>query len=159
MSPEKLPTSEIQRLTQFSRLLERAHQQSEADLVIRLEKDPVPTEEEVMLGAFREMIEPEVRDAVFEMLHKGYAPESSGYAGKHGERQQIDGYFLIDPDTKKEIEALGTSLSVTTYDELSPHGSKKMKLVLDSNRSNQTLKGLNKHGTRLLRSYQTAESQ
>lgn len=59
-----------------------------------------------MLGAFREMIEPQVRDAVSECQRKGYPTESSGFGGEFDQIQSLDGYFKIDEETKKKIEAL-----------------------------------------------------
>ena len=45
----------------------------------RVEHDPVPTKEELSMGAYAEMIEPQVRDAVFMIRKKGYNTVSSGF--------------------------------------------------------------------------------
>ncbi len=94
----------------FQALRETAHEEMDADLGARLRANPVPTEEEIMAGAFREMIEPQVRDAVFAMRRKGYATQSSGFGGENGELQVIDGYFDIDPETEEAIRSLGVEV-------------------------------------------------
>ncbi len=63
-----------------------------------------------MAGAFREMIEPQARDALFEMYKKGYSTESSGFGGEDSEYQQIDGYFELDDETKKKLEEAGVKI-------------------------------------------------
>ena len=82
----------------------------EKELQARLEKNPKPSEEELRAAAFREWLEPQVRDAIAEMYRKGYATQSSGFYGDHNEIQAIDGYFSVDDDTKKKIEALGAEV-------------------------------------------------
>lgn len=91
----------------FQRLREQIHKQVEIETEKRIKENPKPTEEEIMVGAFREMIEPQVRDAVFEFYRKGYSTESSGFGGEFGETQSLDGYFEIDEKTKEKMEVLG----------------------------------------------------
>jgi hypothetical protein len=47
----------------------------------RLKDNPTPTEEELYMGAFKEWLEPQVRDAIPEMYRKGYGTVSSGFHG------------------------------------------------------------------------------
>jgi hypothetical protein len=76
----------------------------------RLETNPNPTEEELRAGAFNEWIEPQARDAVFEMLKKGYGTQSSGFYGEHNEFQAVDGYFTVDEETIKKLKAMGVQV-------------------------------------------------
>lgn len=92
---------------ELNRLREEAHAQIERETQERIKNNPKPTEEEILAGAFREMIEPQVRDALFEMYKKGYSTESSGFGGENSEYQQIDGYFELDDETKKKLEDAG----------------------------------------------------
>lgn len=86
--------------TDFQSLRMIAIRQTEQDTAERITTNPVPTEVELQIGAFAEEMEPQVRAAVLEMNRKGYATESSGFAGEHGELQMVDGYFEIDEHTK-----------------------------------------------------------
>ena len=56
------------RIRQFEQLRERIHKQLEEETAKRIAENPKPTEEEIYLGAFKEMIEPQVREAVFALL-------------------------------------------------------------------------------------------
>lgn len=98
------------RIRQFEQLRERIHKQLEEETAKRIAENPKPTEEEIYLGAFKEMIEPQVREAVFALLKKGYTPESSGFYGDHNDMQGIDGFFEIDDETKRKLEARGVEV-------------------------------------------------
>jgi len=93
-------------------LREEAHRQIGEETRIRIKYNPHPTEEELQIGAFKEQLEPQVRDAIFTMIKKGYIPESSGFGDEHGEMQVIDGYFTIDQNTKKKLEDMGMTVTV-----------------------------------------------
>ena len=113
---EKQPSSTIEtdldkeKLEKFSKLREQTHQAIERETNERIKNNPTPTEEEILVGAFNEMIEPQVRDAVFELHKKGYATESSGFGGEHWQTQSLDGYFEIDDETKQKIEEAGAKV-------------------------------------------------
>lgn len=92
---------------QFQRLRQDVLAQVEREAAERIARNPTPTEEKVRAGAFREMIESQCRDAAFAMRRKGYATESSGFGGTHGEVQQIDGNFEIDAETEARLRAIG----------------------------------------------------
>lgn len=95
---------------QFQRLRQETLAQVERETAERISKNPTPVEEEIRAGAFREMIEPQCRDAMFAMRRKGYATESSGFGGRHGEIQQIDGNFKIDGETEERLRAIGVAV-------------------------------------------------
>jgi hypothetical protein len=96
----------------FSELRKKTHTDMYPAIEKRIVENPIPTKEELFVGAFGEMLEPQVRGAIFLLQKKGYASESSGFGGEHGVTQTIDGYFLLDEDTKKNIEALGVTVLV-----------------------------------------------
>ncbi|MBU1180155.1 hypothetical protein KJ885_04385 [Patescibacteria group bacterium] len=110
--PEKFPTFNVEqeKFKQLEKLREDAHTQIEREVAERIKNNPRPTEEELLVGAFHEMIEPHVRDATFGMYKKGYSTESSGFGGENSEYQQIDGYFEIDAQTKEKLEAIGAKI-------------------------------------------------
>lgn len=91
----------------FQRLRQETLTRVEQETTERIAQNPTPTEEETRAGAFREMIEPQCRDAMFAMRRKGYATESSGFGGTHGEVQQIDGNLEIDAETEARLRAIG----------------------------------------------------
>lgn len=55
------------------------------------------------------MLEPQVRDAIFEMRRKGYATESSGFGG-YGDIQSLSGYLEIDNKTKDKLNQAGVKI-------------------------------------------------
>jgi hypothetical protein len=95
---------------QFGQLRQRIHLSMKEEWALRMKQNPKPTEEEFYMGAFKEWIEPQVRDAVLEMNRKGYATQSSGFDGRTFEQQQIDGHFAIDEKTKELLEQMGVQV-------------------------------------------------
>lgn len=114
------PPQQEARAESFSELRAQSHAQIERETAERVKNNPKPAEDEVTAGAFHEMIEPQVRDAVFEMRKKGYATESSGFGGKSGEVQQIDGNFEIDQKTAEMLRRNGISVVTQETDEAIP---------------------------------------
>ncbi|MFH1677866.1 MAG: hypothetical protein ABH888_03590 [Patescibacteria group bacterium] len=65
---EQFYNPELERLEQFAELRKKTHEKIEVETAGRIKDDPKPTDEEIRVGAFREMIEPQVRDALFEFF-------------------------------------------------------------------------------------------
>jgi hypothetical protein len=103
-------SAQAEKAKKFSELRKAVHQTIDLATEKRLKENPVPTEEEIMIGAFAEMLEPQVREAIFIFFKKGYPTESSGFAGDTGEIQQIDGYFSLDETTKQQLKSLGAEV-------------------------------------------------
>ena len=61
---------------------ERADDQSNEDLRVRLQKNSSPSDDERRLGAYKEMLEPQIRDAIMVLVKKGYITIDSGYDGR-----------------------------------------------------------------------------
>jgi hypothetical protein len=95
---------------QFSRLRQSVHEQMKMETASRLHDNPTPTEEELYMAAFREWLEPQVRDAIPLMYKKGYATQSSGFHGTKTELQLIDGYFDVDEETKQKLADMGVEV-------------------------------------------------
>lgn len=85
-----------------------AYRQVVRELKNRLVTNPEPTQEELNLGVYLEMLEPQVRDTVRELNQKGYCTWSSGF---YGNTQAVDGYFSVPPETKIELEKLNVDVS------------------------------------------------
>lgn len=66
---------------------------------------------EKTLGAFIEMIEPQVRDAVLELNRKGYSTDTSGFMDS-ADSQTIEGDFI--PEESLVAKLLGEGVSVET---------------------------------------------
>ncbi|MFC1787872.1 hypothetical protein ACFLZY_01485 [Patescibacteria group bacterium] len=102
--------SEEEKMAAFEMLRKRVHKEMEKEIQDRIQDNSNPTEIELRMGAFIEMIEPQTRNALSEFVRKGYSTESSGFYGDHGEYQAVDGYFEVDEETKQKIEELGAEV-------------------------------------------------
>ena len=107
--------SEEERLAAFQMLRRKTHEQMKKELADREINNPHPTEVELRLKAFLEELEPQVRHALRVFVEKGYTPESSGFYGKNGERQVIDGYFNLTDEEQKMLEDAGATVSKQAY--------------------------------------------
>src|SRR5205085_11495721 len=103
--------ADIARLQAFQDLRSEVHRKMEKNIQARLDAGNCrPTDFELKLDAFKEEIEPQVRNAVKIMNKKSYETASSGFAGEYEERQQIDGSFSVDDTTKERLELMGVSV-------------------------------------------------
>lgn len=68
------------------------------ELQERLTNNPTPTDEEWNMGAYKEELEPQVRDAIMLMRKKGYNTGSSGFWG-HEVEQAMDVATAIDDNS------------------------------------------------------------
>jgi hypothetical protein len=88
---------------------ERANSFKRRDM--RIANKPIGTAEEYELGAFKDSLEHQVSDAVFELHNRGYAPFESGMTEDPSSRDQFIGFY------DKEI-----SLPTALVDELHQQG-------------------------------------
>jgi hypothetical protein len=95
---------------EFTLLREEVHRAIDAEAAVRLRENAVPTEDELYMAAFKEWLEPQVRDTVVQMYKKGYATQSSGFDAQDQALQLIDGLFNIDNETKHTLEAMGVEV-------------------------------------------------
>src|SRR5258708_1162816 len=77
-------------------LRRKLHRSMKREEAARLRNNPAPSEEELFMGAFKEWLEPQVRDAIFTLYRKGYATQSSGFHAREPDLQMIDGLFMVD---------------------------------------------------------------
>lgn len=73
------------------------------DLGDRIANNPTPTDEEWNMGAYKEEIEPQVRDAAMLMRQKGYNTGSSGFWGQDHIDQVMDIATPIDDNAKARL--------------------------------------------------------
>jgi hypothetical protein len=79
----------------------------------RVANNPVPTDEEWNMGAYKEEIEPQVRDAAMLMRRKGYNTGSSGFWGHDHVDQVMDIRTPIDDNSKIRLAALNVEVTDT----------------------------------------------
>jgi hypothetical protein len=95
---------------QFSRLRQATHESMRIEEERRLKESPEPTQQELYMGAFKEWLEPQVRDAIVVMYQKGYATQSSGFDGMRCELQSLDGNFDVDYNTETVLRRIGVEV-------------------------------------------------
>lgn len=94
----------------------------------RIISNPYASDEEYQIGAYRESIETQVRDAVFDLQKKGYLPMESGYndliTGSQyigiNKEVSINGQAMADSinkNLKKETKNLFSEVSVQDYED------------------------------------------
>lgn len=98
----------------WQHLRQRVHDKRRDDLRRRRKTNPTPAAEEIQLGEYIEMIEPQVRYAVLELNRKGYSTCSSGFLEGRPEFQVIDGdfNFIMDTETIDKLESVGVSVEI-----------------------------------------------
>lgn len=105
-----VPTdTNLQRQRLFEILMYQVREVRSADTKKRLIENPEPDALETKLGAFREMLEPQVLDAVIELNSKGYTTDISGFLGT-AEVQAIEGDFSIDESVQKKLQSLDVTV-------------------------------------------------
>jgi len=107
-SASEMAETELQK--RLTELRGAVHTRMEEEINKRLREDSKPSEEELRMAAFKENLEPQMRDAVLEMNRKGYGTTSSGFYGSRNDFQAIDGYFTVDEETKQKLEAIGVQV-------------------------------------------------
>lgn len=110
--PEPSPARSWYMIKNFKYFLARARALSvvKTDVERRMRNNPRPDELEHAIGAYYEMIEPQARDAVFNLVRKGYATSSSGFEDWYPMFQELQGPFVIDEELKKTLEREGVQV-------------------------------------------------
>ena len=103
----------IKTLKEFSNLRRAVHDCMIDWLRKRVISSPIKTEYEEALGVYVEEIEQQVLEAISVFNEKGYRTRSSGFWGKYGECQVIEGPFVIDPDTIATLSSFGITVEIT----------------------------------------------
>lgn len=108
---------EVNLYCHFSRIRRTALDNMNMELERRLKENPVPTKEELAMGAYLEKIEPQVREAVLVLRSKGYSTYYSGFDG-FGDEQivKLEAPILPTNEILKLVPALaelGAKLQVS----------------------------------------------
>ncbi len=83
-----------------------------SELQDRVASNPTPTNEELRMGAYKEEIEPQARDAVMNMRDKGYNTSSSGFGDPADgyETQQLTLRTLLTSESETALRQQGFSV-------------------------------------------------
>jgi hypothetical protein len=116
--PDRLRYSDRERLERFRTLRHTAIEQAQRETAERIKNNPTPTTGEDEMGAFIEMLEPQVRDAVLMFREKGYATESSGFGGRQQSDKQtmtLNGKYTLGHETLNKLTALGVQIRTSAF--------------------------------------------
>lgn len=75
----------------FDQLRTNTHALMRSEYTKRMAADPTPTPREIALGMYAENLEPQVREATFQMREKGYSTMASGFFYGYGDPWRIIG--------------------------------------------------------------------
>lgn len=99
----------------FSDLRDALGKTRSEDTARRIEKNPFPTAEENVLGAFLEMYEPHIRAFILPLLEKGYTLYPfSGFCGRYAEGQALSGWFTIEHIMENKLAKIGVKIQKDT---------------------------------------------
>ena len=84
-----LNPKELEEYLHYFILREEEIEKNKQEVSDRVSHNPHATQEEYDLGVFREALETQVRDAVFALLKKGYAPVYSGFDMAHRHKEAV----------------------------------------------------------------------
>lgn len=96
----------------FAKLRKETHEQMQQELIVRKEKNPIATEEELNIGAYQESIEPQVREAVLSLRRKGYTTYESGFHGFNGQKISFEKDYLVPEELTDKIEIEGVNIEI-----------------------------------------------
>ena len=82
----KLTSEQIKLFSQYAKLRKQTREQIEEQVKERKKENPTPTQEELEMGCYIESIEPQVREVVINLRHKGYASYESGFHNFNGQK-------------------------------------------------------------------------
>ena len=91
------------------------------EVVKRVEENPIASEDELMIGIYKENLESQVRDAVVALRHKGYSSFESGFDDEVDGSQYMGfnkdstkGHLDVSPALNAELKQYGVTLSIDT---------------------------------------------
>lgn len=100
-----------------AKLREQVLSDQEAEVNNRLQNNPQFTEEEKNLGVYTEEIEPQVRNAVFDLNRKGYSTYYSGFYDLDSRYQVIEGRFRLDNEIANQLNTEGVEVMIGQAEE------------------------------------------
>ncbi len=108
-SPAAIITKDSPHQKLFKRLQKSIQIKVEKDTIKRHKNNPKPNKMEQCLGVFIEMLEPQVRNAVFELNRKGYSTDTSGFMNNPCD-QKIEGDFRLNEDVVQKLNSIGVTV-------------------------------------------------
>lgn len=90
---------------------QRVIQKNQQELSKRIANNPIATDEEYRLGAYTESLEPQVSDAVFKLLEKGYSPFESGFLDLSAGSQYIGFEKIPNIAPEQIVEAINKNFN------------------------------------------------
>lgn len=114
-------SGEQRETSEWTLLREEILQSSHREVEHRLQTNPIPTELEMILGAFVEDLEYPVREAVVNLTRKGYTTLSSGFFGKESRLQALEilgdkyGDIGISDEVCAEVEKIGVKMVASRF--------------------------------------------
>lgn len=91
----------------LQKLRSQIHDQLKEDTKHRANNNPLPTSEELALGAYKEMLEPQVREAIFLMRKKGYDTVSSGFSDFNFQTISFAENLIFEQKIIEDLNKLG----------------------------------------------------
>lgn len=111
-----LSKEKMKMFSQFTKLRHDTIEQKNKEFGERILTNPDPTDEELKMGAYKEEIEYQVRDAIIELRKKGYNTFESGFYGPEKQRIGFDekyfDNFVPSENLKRMAEDKGLSIDV-----------------------------------------------
>jgi len=113
----KLTPEQIELWRKLAKLRGRTHRRMEKEAKKRIEENPLTTKEELSLGTYKEWIELQVRETVFNLRRKGYTTYQSGFSDL-GREQRISfeknhlKNFQLPKELIRQLERKGVSLKI-----------------------------------------------
>jgi len=112
-----LTPDRVERYSKFAQLRKETIISTRAELDARMRKKFNPTPAEVQLGAYKEVIESQVREAVFLLREKGYPTFESGFGDLEGAQQiglteSVLDNIKIDTTLAEELASQGIHVDI-----------------------------------------------
>jgi len=114
-----LSTEQIEYYVAFAKMRKKVHEDMAVELEGRRASSQTPSQEELSAGLFREMLEPQVRQAVFTLRNKGYPTYESGFYGigavqRIGVESDRFAQVQISPEVIKKLTNIGVQVELTS---------------------------------------------
>lgn len=126
-----LNSEQISLFCHFAKLRKAELDSMREELISRLAKNPIATDDELSMGAYQENIEPQVREVVNNLRHKGYSTYESGFGDFDGQTISFESDYLdnykLPVDLLNRYEDAGVKI-VIEPDSIKLHFTKEFSL-------------------------------
>lgn len=107
-----LTAEQIELFQSCAKLRKSVIEQMKRDIKTRKEQNPIATAEELSMGAYKESIEPQVREAVLNLRKKGYTTYESGFHMFNGQIISFEKNHLIPEELIGSIKIDGVDIKI-----------------------------------------------